>query len=72
MKNTGVSAHVAIERMWIYARALSVSEKETLSHSIMSGSEVTYAAYDRDDSPIGSTRVTPEQFPVYTVTETTF
>lgn len=72
MQQENVPATVALERMWIYARELSVTERETLSHSLLSGSTVTYLAHDSYGKVIGRTRIKPEQFPVITVTETTF
>jgi hypothetical protein len=72
MKLTNVSARVAIERMWIYATALDVNAREDLQANLLNGHAVTYLAYTRDGEAIGRTRLEPEQFPVMTVTETTF
>ena len=72
MKTEHVKATVALQRMWIYATDNSVSEREDMSHRILCGHEVTYVACDVYGAPIGSTRVTPEDFPVTLVTETTF
>jgi hypothetical protein len=66
-----VAATVAIDRMYIYARRLSVTERGTLAHTLLSGHEITYQACDALGQPIGTTHVTPETFPpVAYVTET--
>jgi hypothetical protein len=65
-----VNATVALERMWIYARQLNATEKDTLSHTLMCGGEVTYTACDVFGQPIGQTTLKPQDFPVTLVTET--
>ncbi|HZZ17148.1 MAG TPA: hypothetical protein VFE08_14435 [Candidatus Sulfotelmatobacter sp.] len=67
-----VDVWVALERMWIYAREYSVTERDSLSHRILSGHETTYVATDALGKRIGSTRITPEDSPVTLVTETYF
>lgn len=73
MKLEHVAATVAIERMWLWARELSVTERETLTHRVLSGHEVTYISVDALGKRIGNTRITPETPPpVAYVTETDF
>jgi len=72
MKLEHVQVTVALERMWIYARHLSTTQKDNESHALMSGHAITYEAYDNTDKFIGRTRVEPEDWPVTCVTETTF
>lgn len=67
----GVPAPVAVERIYIWAGELSVTEKDTLAHTLMSGGEVAYTATDSCGKPIGRTLVRPEDNPVTTVTEVT-
>jgi hypothetical protein len=72
MKLDNVTATVALQRMYIYAHVLNVCEKDNLAHTLLSGHAVTYGAYDSEGTFIGRTRITPEQFPVLTVTEEMF
>ena len=72
MKLEHVEARVAVERMWIYAKDNSVTEKETLTHTLLSGQAITYLACDTFGKPISRTRVVPENNPVTLVTEYDF
>lgn len=72
MKLEHVAARVALERMWIYAREYTVSEREDMSHRVLCGHKVTYVATDDNDNRIGSTTIEPEDFPVTLVTEINF
>ena len=71
MKQEHVRATVALERMWIWARDLPVSERDDLSHTLLSGHPITYLAMDALNKPVGRTRIVPEDFPVTLVTEIT-
>lgn len=66
-----VSAAVAIERMWIYARKMSAGELSTATATVLAGKPVVYDAYSADGAYLGTTHILAETSPpVATVTET--
>lgn len=70
MRTEHVRVNVAVNRLYIYATHLSVTEKDTLTHRLMSSHPIGYTAYSWQGYRIGYTTLTPEQKPpVQTVTE---
>lgn len=64
-----VLVEAAIRRMQIYGRGLTIAGRVNLAHVLRSGRPIRYVAYNSSNEPIGTTTVTPEDFPVTLVTE---